>query len=664
MTKSKGKGRKKVAQAAPKSSGAASSAAAQSSTPTKAKPRVLIISLEKEPYTEETYEQLYCALRKNASVTEALTTRAAHDALSSVPRFSAVLVSDAAITLARHSKLLARLISLARFGGARVVLGMQLSNHFRLDTVGAFFRKWGLNWDAGSYHRTTVALNPAGVPPPLSAQALLPSYSMKGLHLKNVQRECAVYLPTPASRVESMVFAPTPITGDRANESPAVFTRMGAGYLGFVGDVNGEQGSTRLTLEMCGVNINPGDMGSRNVTTGLRFYPGGRVEATRVLEEEVQLPAFPASASTSSAPAPVIATLTGTNTDSPSSHNLHVSSSTAASSASPAVAIPQSPPRPREAEVMARAARRAGVREQKRKRAEALKEEGNTYFRKGEWAEAAERYHDAAMIAGPQPVYMSNLAAALLNLELWYMAESAASRALMHDPGHVKARFRRAVARKRLRYFDAAEADLQRILANEPSNITARTELESVRTLKRTMPSDEGSLKSSELYDDMSYELEEESDSEDFNHIGNGRPCKFYNHDGCARGTQCRFSHAPDGKSVRDELGRNVCIYWLLGECRFGDGRCVYAHDRTYLPERGWWTDEEWIAGLKDAIRAFIHEEPLLSLPKAFLAEAAKPDWREDLWVGGGYREEAEIRKEFDDDYEDDDDDEWVDEEE
>ena len=44
--------------------------------------------------------------------------------------------------------------------------------------------------------------------------------------------------------------------------------------------------------------------------------------------------------------------------------------------------------------------------------------QGNDLFRSGDWKEAAEKYRDAIMCWGPQPVYLSNLAAALLKLEL------------------------------------------------------------------------------------------------------------------------------------------------------------------------------------------------------------------------------------------------------
>ena len=51
-------------------------------------------------------------------------------------------------------------------------------------------------------------------------------------------------------------------------------------------------------------------------------------------------------------------------------------------------------------------------------------------------------------------------------------------------------------------------------------------------------------------------ELESVSDSSDWHHEGNGFPCPYYNNDGCTRGVECEFSHAPDhtGKSVRDRL--------------------------------------------------------------------------------------------------------------
>jgi hypothetical protein len=72
--------------------------------------------------------------------------------------------------------------------------------------------------------------------------------------------------------------------------------------------------------------------------------------------------------------------------------------------------------------------------------------------------------------------------------------------------------------------------------------------------------SSEGSVVIDEAFpslDEPKLELESVSDSSEWNHEGNGIPCRFYNHEGCMRGTECRFSHAPDHKSVRDHL----CVF-------------------------------------------------------------------------------------------------------
>ena len=76
-------------------------------------------------------------------------------------------------------------------------------------------------------------------------------------------------------------------------------------------------------------------------------------------------------------------------------------------------------------------------------------------------------------MSGPKPVYLSNLAAALLKMKLcvsvhsvlktfaddyprWDAAESAASRALLHDPRHLKSLYRRALARKEQKRYTGA----------------------------------------------------------------------------------------------------------------------------------------------------------------------------------------------------------------
>ncbi|RDX50681.1 hypothetical protein OH76DRAFT_1471353 [Lentinus brumalis] len=565
--------------------------------------KVLLVSIQKQDWIDESYSQLYRGLMRNAYVTEVCNAIDAVAALSDPSPPGAVIVTDGAIMEASHSAVLQKLVEYTKNGGI-LVFGVNFSNFFPQNKAREFFQRWELPWDSGDYYRTTFALNHAGIPSPLSSAALVPSFSMKALHLKNVAPEHAVYYATTNSRVESLVFAPTKITAQQATQTPAAFAPVGEGFLGYVGDVNGEQGSIRLTIEMCGVRIQPGDMGTRHTMGSVTLGPGGNlIDRTTQSEEEVPLTAHHAGSTTSSSAA-------------------------------------QATNRPREAEVRARAAVRDRVKQEKTAKADKLKEEGNEFFKQEKWAKAAEKYREAAVLAGPQPIYVSNLAAALLKMEEWEAAESAASRALLHDPRHLKSLYRRALARKARQKYMSAESDLYGVLALDEKNDAALKELSEVQRLIDIdeeideLDDEEHSLLAEPL------DVEVESDSEDASHTGNGTPCKFYNHDGCRYGSSCRFKHAPDLKSVRDELGRNVCLSWLVGECFFGD-KCVYAHDKTYLPARGWWTDEERLQQLRENFEEIVHEDPM-AVPEGILPEALRPlPWRYDLWVHPSAEEKA-----------------------
>ena len=56
--------------------------------------------------------------------------------------------------------------------------------------------------------------------------------------------------------------------------------------------------------------------------------------------------------------------------------------------------------------------------------------------------------------------------------------------------------------------------------------------------------------------DHVTRDVEDEPDSEDFAHMSNGIVCRDYNTSdmGCRDGKACCFKHAPDSKSVQDEL--------------------------------------------------------------------------------------------------------------
>ena len=106
-----------------------------------------------------------------------------------------------------------------------------------------------LNWTYDAYHHTTFALNPSNE---VAARnpSLANAYSMKMLHLGGISLQTAMYKPYEETRLESLIFAPVKIKNTL--EAPAVCTRVGQEYLGFLGDVNGEICSTNTLLAMLG----------------------------------------------------------------------------------------------------------------------------------------------------------------------------------------------------------------------------------------------------------------------------------------------------------------------------------------------------------------------------------------------------------------------------
>ncbi|EIN04349.1 hypothetical protein PUNSTDRAFT_146568 [Punctularia strigosozonata HHB-11173 SS5] len=185
------------------------------------------------------------------------------------------------------------------------------------------------------------------------------------------------------------------------------------------------------------------------------------------------------------------------------------------------------------------------------------------------------------------------MAAAYLKQENYVLTERCTDKTLLHEPRLLKARYRRGIARKGLGMVKGAMRDFELCLEQDPKCMEAKHELADARKLFESGDYDSESDPEDPIYDS---ELGYTSDSSDFRHEGNGTPCKFYNHNGCKKGAKkCPFKHGPDNRSMRDDLGRNVCLFYLLGDCKFDDEDCFYAHSKLYLPPSGWWNKPEKI---------------------------------------------------------------------
>ncbi|RMD39955.1 hypothetical protein DV735_g5169, partial [Chaetothyriales sp. CBS 134920] len=195
------------------------------------------------------FERLVHKIEQGAAVRHAGNTRQALDLLYGDIKPKAIFVTDAHIATPRNRIVAEMLVEFAQNGGT-VVLGGSLSSMIRPPDMDRLFEKtWGLPWRMASYHRTTVALNKNadGIP-----KGKLPSsYSLKAVSLKNVDKNSGWYWPTEHSVIDSAVFAPDPVP---TNETPVVFAKVANGWLGYIGDVNAEQGSEDAVLAMLGLS--------------------------------------------------------------------------------------------------------------------------------------------------------------------------------------------------------------------------------------------------------------------------------------------------------------------------------------------------------------------------------------------------------------------------
>lgn len=270
---------------------------------------------------------------------------------------------------------------------------------------------------------------------------------------------------------------------------------------------------------------------------------------------------------------------------------------------------------------VARAEKRAAKRAEKHTNAEDLKKQGDVLFSAEQYQEAYIPYLEATQVWPSNPTYWILLCTTYVKLGWYEEAAHSATRALTLDPKSSEARYLRGVARLEQKLLNAAKTDFETVLAHAPTHLPSQTSLSrtvAAITSSRTLGSH---VLAPSIVDDVTkdldfgyphYPTDEDhaldvldnddgySDSSDCVHVGKGVPCRFYNHAGCVRGAECAFSHAPDERSIRDELGKNVCTYFLLSLCKFGAHQCVYSHSTAYLPKKGWWTTEE----KKDKIKA------------------------------------------------------------
>jgi hypothetical protein len=204
-----------------------------------------LLSLSSPELLASINEHFLSTLRSKIRVIQALKARKALQCLADT-NLKAVYVADEGINKSKNSGVLSCLIEWVNAGGIAVVgsLFPTLANRPEFER---FFKKWGVPWKMGDYLRTTFVLNPSTHQLSSHSANLTTPYCIKAVQLKGVDAKDVLYAPTEDSRLQSHVFAPSPV--DLSNV-PVAYTRIGDGFLGYIGDVNAEEESTSVILAM------------------------------------------------------------------------------------------------------------------------------------------------------------------------------------------------------------------------------------------------------------------------------------------------------------------------------------------------------------------------------------------------------------------------------
>lgn len=200
-------------------------------------PTILILSPDSQSLFDDVCACLITLLHDRAQVRRVDQAEAASNYLDS-HRPDAILVVDAGIEERKYNTVRQKLRDYVWWGGTAVFCGV-FSGFILSSDLGALFRTdFGLSWEAGSYCRATVRMNEPGAANLPSTAGLAPVYSQKALFLRNVECTAAIYV--------SDEVAPR-------RQTPAAWAKVGKGWIGYIGDVNGEEATDLTILAMCGL---------------------------------------------------------------------------------------------------------------------------------------------------------------------------------------------------------------------------------------------------------------------------------------------------------------------------------------------------------------------------------------------------------------------------
>ena len=209
----------------------------------KARPFIMVLSFTNVGFFTEVYGDLLAKLQDKIEVLHGLSNERVVDLISS-PDLSGIFVTDTAIVNHQNTYLLGKLVEYTKAGGT-IVFGGTFSASITCDELKKFFSdSWSMPWEMGDYTRTHIMIN--GKHELAKKSTSLPSsFCVKAVHLQGVTPAMALYVASKNSHIY------TPLR--KVTQASMVHTKVGEGYLEYLGNVGAEEGHTKIVLAMFGL---------------------------------------------------------------------------------------------------------------------------------------------------------------------------------------------------------------------------------------------------------------------------------------------------------------------------------------------------------------------------------------------------------------------------
>ncbi len=146
-----------------------------------------------------------------------------------------------------NRKSLHEMVKQFAMGGGLVIFGCLFASFVKPPLMDALFESLDLPWKNSDCYRTTFGITEVGRFL-LQKLDIEETYSAKALQLSNVLPEQKLYRPVENAKTQSMVFS---ASAADPSLTLAAFAKIGLGAIAYVGDVNAETGSDRLTVALC-----------------------------------------------------------------------------------------------------------------------------------------------------------------------------------------------------------------------------------------------------------------------------------------------------------------------------------------------------------------------------------------------------------------------------